>query len=487
MRKTFLTIISIILLAALFSACAGVNYKKYADDITDYSMADLIEAFTELKDYKDSAEVLQMLQALDSREFARACELYAAYRAGEEKAIKDDKQWLDLMRENLYSTKEAKANPPAPEKFFEAYRLGYAPYMHTLDEFDAYDEDAYLFTRGTPENIQLFFKKEYCRLGFDSLDALKAACGAKAAGKLIIVVNSEAKNSGIVDLVDITSMLTLPEKYFPTSLNEVEYMVRISYERGNVGTYNTGAAAVRESIRVTLEHLPDGEILFENVTVGGMPPNTTRVPEGSTLDITGKSPDWPSAARDSAHAVCMAIGGSEGDFDYIVRDGGAVILNYRGEGGDVTVPDTLGGYPVRIIGAPAFSGDTWWDKNDLTSLTLPDSVEKTAEYAFSYNKGLESITFGSGLIEIGSRGLYRCESLTALELPEGLSRLGDSALDGLIGLRSIYIPQTLTDYGDNFNGRNMNHNEDGSLIFHGPASAPAKQAIIEGGYNWQDE
>lgn len=475
------------LLAGAFSACAGANYKKYADNIRGYSMADLIEAFTELKDYKDSAEVLQMLQALDSHEFARACELYAVYRAGEEKAIKNDKQWLDLMRENLYSTKEAKANPPAPEKFFEAYRLGYAPYMHTLDEFDAYDEDAYLFTRGTPENIQLFFKKEYCRLGFDSLDALKAACGKDPAGKLIIVVNSEAKNSGLTDNLDITAMLTLPEEYFPTSLNEVEYMVRISYERGNVGAYNTGAAAVRESIRVTLEHLPDGEILFENVTLGGMPPNTTRVPEGSTLDITGKSPDWPSAARDSARAVCMAIGGSEGDYDYIVRDGGAVILNYRGEGGEVIVPESLGGYPVRVIGAPAFSGDTWWDKNDLTSIALPDTVVKIAEAALQYNLALTSVTLGSGIKEIGASAFNRCSALSRLTLPQGLEKLGSRALQGLNSLEYIYIPQTLTDFADNFSGRNMDKNEEENLVFHGPASAPAKAAVIEGGYNWQDE
>ncbi len=55
--------------------------------------------------------------------------------------------------------------------------------------------------------------------------------------------------------------------------------------------------------------------------------------------------------------------------------------------GAITIPSTLGRYPVTSIGFRAFSGCS-----GLTSVTIPDSVTSIGEDAFSGCSGLTSVT-----------------------------------------------------------------------------------------------
>lgn len=41
----------------------------------------------------------------------------------------------------------------------------------------------------------------------------------------------------------------------------------------------------------------------------------------------------------------------EGDYDYDISNGKAIITKYTGSGGNVTIPSKLGGYPVTSIGS----------------------------------------------------------------------------------------------------------------------------------------
>ena len=68
-----------------------------------------------------------------------------------------------------------------------------------------------------------------------------------------------------------------------------------------------------------------------------------------------------------------ALGAQEDDFVYQTSGGAAVITGYAGAGGAVVVPDTLGGLPVRTIGALAFEEET-----TVTSVSIPNSVTNIA-------------------------------------------------------------------------------------------------------------
>lgn len=77
--------------------------------------------------------------------------------------------------------------------------------------------------------------------------------------------------------------------------------------------------------------------------------------------------------------ITAASAAKDGDFEYVVLPGGtAQITEYTGRSKAVTVPDTLGGYPVTSIGAKAFFRNTM-----LENVTLPDTVTSIGDEAFS--------------------------------------------------------------------------------------------------------
>jgi hypothetical protein len=66
---------------------------------------------------------------------------------------------------------------------------------------------------------------------------------------------------------------------------------------------------------------------------------------------------------------------TEGDFDYAVLEGEAILMRYLGKGGDVTVPDSLGGCPVKRVIAYAFE-----EYKDLT-VYFPACLAEIDTYA----------------------------------------------------------------------------------------------------------
>jgi len=65
----------------------------------------------------------------------------------------------------------------------------------------------------------------------------------------------------------------------------------------------------------------------------------------------------------------MTLAATSGDFEYSVSGGKATITKYTGSATELTIPETLGGYPVTSIGYEAF-----YNCKSLTSVTIPSSV-----------------------------------------------------------------------------------------------------------------
>lgn len=97
----------------------------------------------------------------------------------------------------------------------------------------------------------------------------------------------------------------------------------------------------------------------------------------------------------------------QAQFTYTNINGTITITGYTGLGGAVTIPDTINGGSVTGIGYQAF-----WEKEKLTSVTIPDSVTSIGDGAFASATSLTNVTIGNGVTSIGYGVFYDCPSLT---------------------------------------------------------------------------
>ena len=89
--------------------------------------------------------------------------------------------------------------------------------------------------------------------------------------------------------------------------------------------------------------------------------------------------------------------------------------------GAITIPSSLGGYPVMSIGDGAFSG-----YSGLASVTIPDSVTSIGNSAFCDCSELQKVTIGASLTHIGNYAFYGCWHLTGVYITDIASWCGIS-------------------------------------------------------------
>ena len=177
-----------------------------------------------------------------------------------------------------------------------------------------------------------------------------------------------------------------------------------------------------------------------------------------------------------------ASAATSGYYTYTVSNGKATITDCNTSiSGNVTIPSTLGGYPVTSIGSYAFE-----DCSSLTSVTIPNSVTSIGVWAFGFCSKLTSITIGDGVTSIGEyafseTGYYnnssnwennvlyigkhlikaeisifgsytikegtltiaylafsRCDNLTSITIPDSVTSIGNNAFYNCTSLENVY-------------------------------------------------
>lgn len=133
-----------------------------------------------------------------------------------------------------------------------------------------------------------------------------------------------------------------------------------------------------------------------------------------------------------------------GYYTYTVIDGQATIehysfTKYNRDVGDITIPSTLGGFPVKCIGTAAFSSCS-----ELTSISIPEGVTSIGKGVFSGCVNLRSISIPTSVTSIGYCAFVDCESLTSITLPQGLTSIDDYAFADCTGLTSITFNSATT-------------------------------------------
>lgn len=134
--------------------------------------------------------------------------------------------------------------------------------------------------------------------------------------------------------------------------------------------------------------------------------------------------------------------------------------------GDLVVPDTVVNsnvtYKVVAIGRGAFNKN-----RKVTSATLPSTITKIDEWAFSEASGLQRVNIPESVTVLGSSAFQGCtslrevtipstikslksfvfnlcENLTTVNLPEGMHTIGTAAFSSCYSLKSLKIPASVT-------------------------------------------
>jgi hypothetical protein len=120
---------------------------------------------------------------------------------------------------------------------------------------------------------------------------------------------------------------------------------------------------------------------------------------------------------------------------------GITITGYTGSVPDaLVIPTNINGLTVTAVGGGAFAGIS-----DLTSVTIPDTVNTIGENAFS-SSGLTSVTIPFGVTNISEGVFSGCIGLTNAVIPGSVTYIGQGAF-GDTGLTSVTIPGSVTNFG----------------------------------------
>jgi uncharacterized caspase-like protein len=213
-----------------------------------------------------------------------------------------------------------------------------------------------------------------------------------------------------------------------------------------------------------------GTIVNRNYSLNPNPPPVAAAPPART-------PPAQTAAPAPARTPPVQESAAQ-DFQTTASGNGLEIAKYKGKGGTVVIPASIGGKSVTSIGKEAFSGCS-----GLTSVTIPGSVTSIGELAFASCSKLTAISVSAGnqrykdidgvlftkdgktlhtypmgktraaytipdsVTSIGVEAFFDCDNLTAVTIPNGVTTIGNLAFRSCSGLTSVTIPTSVTSIG----------------------------------------
>ena len=119
-----------------------------------------------------------------------------------------------------------------------------------------------------------------------------------------------------------------------------------------------------------------------------------------------------------------------------------ILICYKNACGNVKIKDG-----TRIIAGYAFA------KTDVADVTIPDSVVRISNGAFSGCSSLKTIDFGNGVKTIGNAAFNNCEALETIIIPKSVTSIGNAetfgnaVFWGCENIKDVYISAETTEVG----------------------------------------
>ncbi len=82
-------------------------------------------------------------------------------------------------------------------------------------------------------------------------------------------------------------------------------------------------------------------------------------------------------------------------------------------------------------------------QKDVTAIVIPDGVTRIGDYAFNRCSKLKSVTIPDSVTSIGGNAFLQCPSLTSIKIPISVTSVGTYAFEGCTSLTNITIPDSV--------------------------------------------
>ena len=167
------------------------------------------------------------------------------------------------------------------------------------------------------------------------------------------------------------------------------------------------------------------------------PKNATKSMPAKPAPKPATTPVKPAAPKPSKPAVTSLSSA------FAIVDG--VLVHYNGPGGDVVIPagvKKIGTMDVEKVGV-------FWNRQDLTSVTIPAGVTEIDYSAFKGCKGLKRIALPAGLKQIGVGAFEDCTALETVDIPDSVTELRGFAFMGCKNLTRVTLPAGLESIAHN--------------------------------------
>ena len=171
---------------------------------------------------------------------------------------------------------------------------------------------------------------------------------------------------------------------------------------------------------------------------------------------------------------------TSGDWEYTVEDGEATIKRYTGTSTNVTIPNTISGYPVTKLSD--FKPDDhssygiFYDC-PTTNVVIPNSVTEIGYRSFSNCFSLKSVTIPNSVKIIGKNAFLNCTSLTSITIPYSVTTIEEHPFSGCYALTRIDVDPKNTSYKSS---EGVLYSKDGTKLICFPCKNTISDFIIPG-------
>jgi len=205
--------------------------------------------------------------------------------------------------------------------------------------------------------------------------------------------------------------------------------------------------AVPGSVKTIGDYAFHGCTILDTVVFQGAPPSVIGnwVFQDSKLDkiyYLASSAGWGASYAGISTQALQVSGKTTDGFSFELNNASYIITAYSGAEAVPALPSSVSGVRVTGIANAVFRYNL-----SVTTVNLPAGLSSLGEQLFENCTNLVSVSIPLGIKQIPRATFYNCPALTSITLPGSITEIGDSAFYGCRNLKNIGLPDGLTALG----------------------------------------